>query len=279
MEVNIRRLVKQLGCTSIAFLIGTLLAAPAGAHITIYPEQAKKGGYAVLSFRTPNERNDASTIKVEIVFPREHPISNVNVQPIAGWTYSIERHEMTESAQSSPEAEHRTQSYREQESGKATRIAASTTRGQDVVLVHTASEHGSAKQTGPVSKITWEGGKIGPGEFQEFRVSLGPLPKEVDELVFKAIQTYDSGEVVSWIETQAPGAPEPEHPAPILKLIGVSESTSPTPQTQASPASKTAEGSTASMPLSVIALVVSAVSLIVGGVALSRSFGKQAPTS
>lgn len=69
-----------------------------------------------------------------------------------------------------------------------------------------------------VSKITWTGGKISPGTFEDFDVSLGPLPTDTDELVFKTLQTYDSGEVVRWIDTAPKGAPEPEHPAPVLTL-------------------------------------------------------------
>ncbi|MGH3765848.1 MAG: YcnI family protein [Pseudonocardiaceae bacterium] len=69
-----------------------------------------------------------------------------------------------------------------------------------------------------VSKITWAGGKVAPGAFEDFDVSLGPLPTDTDELVFKALQTYDNGEVVRWIDTAPEGAPEPEHPAPVLKL-------------------------------------------------------------
>ena len=57
---------------------------------------------------------------------------------------------------------------------------------------------------------------IKPGQFQEFDVSLGPLP-EVDQIVFKALQTYSDGEVVRWIEEPASGQ-EPEYPAPVLKL-------------------------------------------------------------
>lgn len=69
-----------------------------------------------------------------------------------------------------------------------------------------------------VSKITWTGGKVPPGQFEEFDVSMGPLPTDTDELVFKALQTYDNGEVVRWIDTAPEGAAEAEHPAPVLKL-------------------------------------------------------------
>ncbi|SCE50719.1 Uncharacterized protein YcnI [Streptomyces sp. DvalAA-14] len=69
-----------------------------------------------------------------------------------------------------------------------------------------------------VSKITWSGGKIAPGQFQQFPVSLGPLPADADSLSFKALQTYDNGDIVRWIEIPQAGQPEPQNPAPTLKL-------------------------------------------------------------
>jgi uncharacterized protein YcnI len=81
--------------------------------------------------------------------------------------------------------------------------------------------HGSSI-TQVVERITWTGGRIDAGQFQLFTVSAGPLPTKAKQLVFKAIQTYGNGEVVRWIETATKGAPEPEHPAPVLKLTSAS---------------------------------------------------------
>jgi uncharacterized protein YcnI len=78
------------------------------------------------------------------------------------------------------------------------------------------SDDGDVSQA--VTKIVWTGGTIAPGQFQEFDVSLGPLPKDTDHLVFKALQTYSDGTVVRWIDLQQPGQPEPDHPAPVLHL-------------------------------------------------------------
>ena len=78
------------------------------------------------------------------------------------------------------------------------------------------TDDGSVTQA--VSKIVWSGGKIDPGQFQEFDVSLGPLPKDTDTIVFKALQTYSDGTVVRWIDLRQPGQPEPDHPAPVLHL-------------------------------------------------------------
>lgn len=69
-----------------------------------------------------------------------------------------------------------------------------------------------------VSKVTWTGGTIEPGQFQRFPLSVGQLPTDADQLTFKALQTYSNKEVVRWIEEQKPGADEPENPAPVLKL-------------------------------------------------------------
>ncbi|WP_438313073.1 YcnI family copper-binding membrane protein [Streptomyces sp. HUAS TT3] len=69
-----------------------------------------------------------------------------------------------------------------------------------------------------VTKVTWTGGKIEPGKFQQFPVSVGKLPENADRMVFKAIQTYDNNEVVRWIEEPKEGAAEPQTPAPVLKL-------------------------------------------------------------
>ncbi|WP_336084680.1 YcnI family copper-binding membrane protein [Nocardia sp. SSK8] len=57
---------------------------------------------------------------------------------------------------------------------------------------------------------------VGPGQFQRFVLSLGPLPSQ-DTLNFPAQQTYSDGKVVAWDQPSTDGA-EPEHPAPSLTL-------------------------------------------------------------
>jgi uncharacterized protein YcnI len=72
--------------------------------------------------------------------------------------------------------------------------------------------------TEAVSKVTYTGGEIRPGEFQEFAIELGPLPEEGDHVVFPTLQTYDNGEIVRWIDQPADDGTEPESPAPALTL-------------------------------------------------------------
>jgi uncharacterized protein YcnI len=70
-----------------------------------------------------------------------------------------------------------------------------------------------------IDTITWQGGEIRPGEYQDFSILAGPLPRGVAQLTFKALQTYANGEVVRWIDVRGAGEPEPPHPAPILHLV------------------------------------------------------------
>lgn len=69
-----------------------------------------------------------------------------------------------------------------------------------------------------VSEVDWSGGRIAPGQFEDFSVSADPLPEGVGELAFKTIQTYSNGDVVRWIDVAQPGQPAPDHPAPVLTL-------------------------------------------------------------
>jgi periplasmic copper chaperone A len=69
-----------------------------------------------------------------------------------------------------------------------------------------------------VSRITWTGdgeqGVVEPGQFQDFGLSLRmPEGEAGEKLTFKALQTYDDGEVVRWI-----GPEDADEPAPIVTL-------------------------------------------------------------
>ena len=82
-----------------------------------------------------------------------------------------------------------------------------------------------------VDTVTWTGnGKTGivkPGEFQDFGLSLGTPDKPGKKLTFKALQTYDNGEVVRWI-----GPPDAEEPAPQVALTQPADTAAATPARQ-----------------------------------------------
>jgi uncharacterized protein YcnI len=67
--------------------------------------------------------------------------------------------------------------------------------------------------------IVWTGGPL-TGEDKVELTFTATLPPDANTLEFKALQTYDDGQVVRWIEATPEGGPEPEHPAPVLDLAG-----------------------------------------------------------
>ncbi|MFJ2240122.1 YcnI family protein [Streptomyces sp. NPDC087859] len=83
--------------------------------------------------------------------------------------------------------------------------------------------------TDAVSEITWTGGKIGAGQYEDFDVAFGRLPDDTGRLAFKALQTYSDGKTVRWIEEAAQGDEEPENPAPVVKLTAEQAGTAATP--------------------------------------------------
>ncbi|MEU9353360.1 YcnI family protein [Streptomyces griseoloalbus] len=161
------------------------VSTPCFAHVTVQPEgEAAKGGYAVVGFKVPNERDNASTTKVEVTFPTDHPLASVMPQPVEGWDVKVSKSKLDKPLEM----------------------------------------HGE-KINEAVSKVTWtaKGEGIEPGFFQKFPVSVGSLPEDADELVFKALQTYSNKEVVRWIEVPQEGQEEPDNPAPVLALSEASE--------------------------------------------------------
>ncbi|MFC5829664.1 YcnI family protein [Nonomuraea insulae] len=191
----VRRAATVLAATT-ALTAG--LALPALAHVSIQPGTAEQGGFTKIAFRVPNERDDASTTKIEVSFPTDHPLAFVSVKPVPGWKVKV-------------------------------------TEGKLPAPVKT--EYGDLEEA--VTKVVWEGGKVNPGEFQEFEVSMGQLPKDVDSLTFPTKQTYSGGEVVNWADAPKTDGTEAEHPVPVLKL---------TPATDDGDAHATASASAGAAP-------------------------------
>ena len=77
-------------------------------------------------------------------------------------------------------------------------------------------EHTETKSGDTITAVKWSGGTIAPGEYQEFSLSFGPVV--AGSLEFKALQTYDNGDIVRWIDPTVEGEDEPEHPAPTVTV-------------------------------------------------------------
>lgn len=167
-----------------ALALGLVLAGPASAHVTIRPDVDTAGSYAKITVRVPNESDTAGTVQVRLDLPADTPIPSVRVQPHAGWTAEVTKTQFPEPVQ---------------------------------VGDRTLEE--------AVTAITWTadpGVRIGPDEFDEFALSVGPLP-EAGTYLFPATQTYDDGEVVAWAEETVEGQEEPERPAPSLTIVEAPE--------------------------------------------------------
>jgi uncharacterized protein YcnI len=211
------------------------IAGPASAHVTVNPRTAAQGSYTKVSFRVPTESDTASTTKLQVNLPADTPITSVSTKPLVGWSVVTVKSKLANPIKS-----------------------------------------GDGDITEAVTQITWtasKGAEIKPGQFQEFDVSLGPLPKNAGQIVFKALQTYSDGNIVRWIDEPASDGTEPDHPAPVLKLTaadapaGAPAAPATTTVAQTSPASS----SDAGLGWGIAALVVAVAALILGLLAYRRS--------
>jgi uncharacterized protein YcnI len=175
---TLRRAVVTAGA---ALTLTALAAAPASAHVRVTPDgEAAAGGYAVLTFRVPNESATAATTQVEVALPTDTPLASVSVEPVPGWTAHVERASLPEPVE----------------------LHGTEVTEAPVRVTWTADSDDAA---------------LGDGEFQRFTISAGPLP-EVDQLVLPTTQTYTDGSVVAWDQPTPASGEEPEHPAPVLQV-------------------------------------------------------------
>lgn len=118
--------------------------------------------------------------------------------------------------------------------------------------------------TEEVGQITFSGGVIRPGQFQDFGLSLAvPDGKPGSMLTFKALQTYSNGEVVRWI-----GPPDSDEPAPQVELTAAEEEEAAAPPAEQPAAPAASEDDDDGNGLAIAALVVGALGLIAGLAAL-----------
>lgn len=235
-----RRLSRLLLATASALALVVVVADPVAAHVTVNPREVVGGGFAVLTFRVPNERDAARTNKVQVSFPTTNPFTSVRVKRVPGWSAKFVMARVDPPIQS----------------------------GGEVI-------------TEVVRSITWKAqgrqNAVLPTEFIDFDVSVGRLPTS-GQIAFPAIQHYDNGEVVEWVEPTVPGQPPPARPAPVLRLIPppsapVSDTTTDTNTVvQLAAGTNTAEGGGSdgsTVPL-VVALALLVGTGLVGAVRLRR---------
>ncbi len=83
--MNMRR---RLLLTAAAGFQAALLAAPASAHVSVWPKEAAAKGYQAFTVRVPTEK-DSPTLSVRLELPAS--FKGVRFQPKPGWKYEVER--------------------------------------------------------------------------------------------------------------------------------------------------------------------------------------------
>ncbi|HEX6601835.1 MAG TPA: YcnI family protein [Solirubrobacterales bacterium] len=201
------------------------LMAPtaADAHVTLQPSEAAAEDFVVLDVRVPNERDDAATTKVDVQFPPGFAFASY--QPVPGWSVQVKTEKLDK-----PLSSH----------------------GEEI--------------TEQIDQMTWsaDSDKAGvqPGQFLDFPISV-QIPGEAGEThTFKALQTYDDGEVVRWI-----GAPDAEKPAPQVAVTEGEGHHAATGDEAEAGNSDDGDGN----GLAIAALIVGALGLLLGAAALARS--------
>ena len=152
------------------------LPAVAAAHVTIQPNTAPAGGYTRVDVRVPNERDDAGTTQVRVQLPPG--FTSASYEPRPGWKVTMKK----------------------------------------VKLDQPIKTEDGFEIDERIGEITFAGdgkqGVIAPGQFVDFGLSLKmPDGTAGDKLTFKALQTYDDGQVVRWI-----GPEDADEPAPVVTL-------------------------------------------------------------
>ncbi|HEX5617457.1 MAG TPA: YcnI family protein [Solirubrobacteraceae bacterium] len=214
--------IRPRAAAAVAATVALAFPAAAAAHVTIQPTAAPAGGFTRVDVRVPNERDDAGTTQVRVQLPPG--FASVSYEPRPGWKVTLKKVKLDEPIK---------------------------------------TEDGFEIDEG-IGEITWTGdgkqGVIAPGQFVDFGLSLKmPDGKAGDKLTFKALQTYDDGDVVRWI-----GPEDADEPAPTVTLTAA-----PAPAQNASAPVSDDEGSDG---LAIAALIVGAIALLA---ALAALFGNR----
>ena len=227
-----RRFAIILAATGCALVAA---AAPAWAHVVVNPASAPKGSDAVLAFVVPNEKDPATTTKVKVQFPRDHPFPDVLVEAPPGWTAAIATFKLTKPI---------------------------------------VTDDGSFDSAIDNVTWTATGTGIAVDHFQDFKVSTG-LPDDADSLSFPTTQTYSDGSTVNWVQVTPPGGPTPDDPVPVLTLTEGSGSTTPTTapgSTSTASASVKKSDVDGAKTIAIVGIVAGVLGLVagIGGIAMSR---------
>ena len=216
--------------TTAALAASMVVASTASAHVTVSSTDAAPGGFGKITFRVPNESDTASTVALRIQVPEESALAFLQVQQVPGWTVSVTNSELSEPVESF---------------------------GEEITSYVSVVEYRADAGAG-----------IAPGEFEEFALSGGAFPEDVDQLSFPVVQTYSDGTEAAWIDPTIEGQPEPESPAPVLSLTGSSSTGESGDSAGTSTAAEVEDDGPSGVAVTALVLAVLGLLAGLGGLAL-----------
>ncbi len=213
-------------------------AGAAAAHVTVTSSTAVTGAWATLTFTVPVESPTANTTEFTVQLPKDAPFASVRAQPVPGWTATLTSTKLERSVK---------------------------------------DDDGNAI-TSAITRVGWKADGVGlrPGEFGQFSLSVGPLPKP-GTLYLPAVQAYSDGSEVDWVQ-RAQGGAEPEHPAPSIDVVSATAAARPGAAAQtskdavtvaASPDTRTTDGWV--IAFGAASLVIALAASAVAALALART--------
>jgi uncharacterized protein len=81
--------MKRYFLTAAVAVAAFTVPAVAHAHVTLQPNQAAAGGFTRLDVRVPNERDNASTTKIDLQLPDGFAFASY--EPVPGWTVKVKK--------------------------------------------------------------------------------------------------------------------------------------------------------------------------------------------
>ena len=168
--------VAAIAATTLTLTLG--VSEVALAHVRVIPSSTAPGSYSVLTFNVPVESDTANTVALTVNLPTTTPFTYVSVRPTPGWTAKV-----------------------------TTENLANPVKDDDGNIIAKA----------PI-KVEWTAtdGGLAPGQFGQFAIQAGPLPKS-GTVYLPTQQKYSDGKISNWVQ-QAQGNAEPESPAPSFEI-------------------------------------------------------------
>jgi uncharacterized protein YcnI len=84
--LTLARVVVVAIVAGVAMVLGGYTAF---AHVSVSADDPVPGSNTKATFRVPNERPAVSTVRVEVVFPTDHPLGRASVAPVPGWVATV----------------------------------------------------------------------------------------------------------------------------------------------------------------------------------------------